>query len=280
MLCSNGFTTTYRKHTVTTDDEFWDDADLRETPLLTDLKTMLRNHAHSHPRHLQVALGPSEIGHPCARTVIQGLLARPIINPKMDPLPSYIGVAAHKAMEEAARLDNARLLSEGQPSRWIPEMKVEVTPGLSGTCDLYDYQTHTVIDYKFPGPTRMTKYRKEGPSPMYRAQAHMYGKGYANKGFPVSKVGIWFLPRGGFMASSYLWTEDYDSAFVGSVVGRYHSLILLMDEMELETHPERLSMIPVTPFECQFCEYFTVRDNHPDPAACRGMGYDPHHTDR
>src|SRR5438309_11787526 len=76
-------------------------------PLLSDLKNMLRQHARSHPRHLQIQLGPSEVGHPCSRKLAQGLLELPQINPQYDPLPSYIGVAAHKAMEDAAALDNA-----------------------------------------------------------------------------------------------------------------------------------------------------------------------------
>lgn len=244
--------------------------------LLNDLKSMLRQHHNNHPRHLQKALGPSQVGHPCARNLLAGLMASPALNPQSDPLPSYIGVAAHKSMEEAAKLANEKL---GRV-RWLPEMRVTITPGLSGTCDLYDVDTNTVIDYKFPGPSRMTHYRKHGPNPTYYAQAHLYGKGYLNMGFPVKAVGIWFLPRGGQLASSKLWTEPYNEEVVSKTVDRYFDLIGLMDELDLEDHPERLALIPTTPHECQWCPLWSVRENDPRPTACNGKGYDPQHTDR
>lgn len=244
--------------------------------LLQDLKGMLRQHHNNHPRHLQKALGPSQVGHPCARNVAAGLLARPAINPQFDPLPSYIGVAAHASMENAARLANEKL---GRV-RWLPETRVTVVQGLSGTCDLYDVDSNTVIDYKFPGPSRMTHYRKNGPSPIYRVQAHLYGKGYLNMGFPVKQVGIWFLPRGGQLASSILWKEPYNEELVQETVERCFNLIGLMDDLDLDKHPERLAYIPATPYECQFCPIFSVNENHADPAACNGKGFDPQHSDR
>lgn len=254
-----------------------------EQPLLDDLKQMLRNHANNHGRHLQRALGPSQVGHPCARQVIQGMLELPRINPQFDPLPSYIGVAAHAAMEDAARLANDQLVANGGKVRWIPEQKVPVSPYVpsgGGTADLYDVETHTVIDYKFPGPTQMTKYRKDGPHRVYRTQAQLYGRGYRNLGFPVKRVGIWFLPRGGQLATSLLWETDYDDALVERELERLRNFAILMNDLELEQHPERLAMLPVDPSDCQWCPFWTVRQNHPDPTACTGQGYSPVHTDR
>lgn len=260
-------------------DKFFDQfAD--EDPLLDDLKAMLRNHAHSHARHLQKALGPSQVGHPCPRNVIQGLLEIDQINPQFDPLPSYIGVAAHAAMEKAARLANDQLVAAGGQVRWVPEQKVPVSPNLSGTADLYDVVTQTVIDYKFPGPTQMTKYRKDGPHQTYKVQGQLYGRGYRNLGFPVKHVGIWFLPRGGQLATSLLWKDDYNDGFVDEQLKRLENFAILMNDLALEEHPERLAMLPVDPSDCQWCPFWTVRTNHPSPAACRGLGYSPVHTDR
>lgn len=264
--------------------DFFDSADRDEDPLLSDLKQMVRNHSDSHARHHQKALGPSEVGHPCGRNIIARTLDLPAINPAFDPLASYIGVASHAAMENAANLANERQIEEwraaGSPTRelhlrWIPEKKVTIRDGLAGTCDLYDTETNTVIDYKFPGVARMTLYRKEmkakrPPSHIYRVQAHLYGRGYKNLGFDVQHVGIWFLPRAGMLSTSRLWKEPYDDSFVDEQLARLDSLYLVMDELDIERHPQRLSIIPKKPYECGFCPFFTVTQNHADPHACQG----------
>jgi hypothetical protein len=241
------------------------------TPLLQDLKAMLRQHASSHPRHLQIQLGPSEVGHPCSRKLAQGLLGMPRINPQYDPLPSYIGVAAHAKMEDAARYDNAQRTARGEPIRWIPEQRVTIREDLSGTCDLYDIETATVIDYKFPGTTSMTEYRKNGPSRTYRVQAHLYGAGYKRLGLPVNKVGIWFLPRGGQLATSLLWQEDYDQAIVDATLAHIDNVMILAQELDVENHPERWQFFPRTAAMCSYCPYFVVSQSS-DPCACPGAG--------
>jgi hypothetical protein len=246
-------------------------------PLLGDLKQMVHQHASSHPRHLQSRLGPSEVGHPCLRKLAQGLLyggefssePAPRINPPSDPLPSYIGVAAHSKMEDAAALDNSRREAQGRPPRWLTERKVTVREDLSGTCDLYDIETATVIDYKFPGTTAMTEYRRSGPSPEYRIQAHLYGAGFINEGYPVERVGIWFLPRAGQLATSYLWTEPYDAAIVESVLRKIDLAVGLLVDLDIDHHPERLGMIPMTPHHCTWCPFWSPAA-HPSPAACPG----------
>jgi hypothetical protein len=570
-------------------------------PLLSDLKDMVKHHANSHPRHAQVALGPSQVGHPCARNIIQGMLegqhGEHGVNPQFDVLPSYIGVATHKALEDAATLDNITLGRE----RWLTERKVKVTEGLSGTCDLYDTDSATVIDYKglaldtaiptplgwttmgqlrrgdyvfdaagcptvvkkvtgihqcdcyriifedgttvicddehewviqfgqdsitrtmtapqmarklrcskgqsqirivnngslrlpptdldiepyllgawlgdgdrtsgrialadpeifshieaagnalgpgrkikgncirrriygltgrlssmnligdkhipsiylrasheqrlsllqglmdtdgtwntirnhalfcnsdkalihqvaelvstlgwkptidtftakgfglvtisyrvgfvpldsnpfrlqrkadlvrnhagarskrrfiksiertltvptrcvstvaetflcteamipthnCPGTTKMGEYRARiakglAPSELYRVQAHLYGKGYRNEGYPVERVGIWLLPRSGLLATSVLWLEQYDESLVQHHISRLYDMQLLMQDMDLENHPERLSMIPMVGYGCSYCPWFSVTpDRHKDnPYACPG----------
>lgn len=250
-------------------------------PLLTDLKGMVARHASSHPRHLQARLGPSEVGHPCLRKLAQGLMfggehgvvsgePAPRINPPGDPLPSYIGVAGHAKLEDAVALDNARLEEKGMPPRWLSERKVVVREDLSGTCDLYDTWTNTVVDFKFPGTTAMTEYRKNGPSPEYKIQAHLYGAGYRREGYPVERVGIWFLPRAGQLATSHLWTEPYDQAIVDETLSRIDLAAAMIDDLQVDTHPEHLAFIPTTPHHCQFCPYWSPLEAHPSPLACPG----------
>ena len=246
-------------------------------PLHNTLKDMVRRHASSHPRHLQSRLGPSEVGHPCLRKLAQGLLfaghsGNPPdpINPPGDPLPSYIGVAAHSKMEDAAALDNTRIEAmTGDLGRWITERKVTVREDLTGTCDLYDTWTNTVIDYKFPGTTAMTQYRKDGPSQEYRVQAHLYGAGYLNEGYHVERVAIWFLPRAGQLATSHLWSEPYDQGIVDATLAKIDLAVAMLADLDVDRHPERLALIPRTPKNCSWCPYWSPIP-HPSPAACQG----------
>jgi hypothetical protein len=188
-------------------------------------------------------------------------------------------------MEDAAALDNQRLEEQWERERhepmpvggmhvprWLAETKVHVREGLSGTCDLYDTWTNTVIDYKFPGTTTMTEYRKHGPTPLYRIQAHLYGRGYINAGYPVETVGIWFLPRSGLLSTSLLWTEPYSDDVVNDTLAKLDSMIVLMDELELDKHPDRLALIPTTPYKCTWCPFFDVTGKHvaTNPYACVG----------
>lgn len=250
-------------------------------PLLEDLKQMVKNHSNAHPRHAQVALGPSQVGHPCARNVIQGMLAgnEEQINPQFDCLPSYVGVAGHRHLEDAVALDNQRIADglsfemQGQQPRWLSERKVHVQEGLSGTCDLYDTQTDTVIDFKFPGTSKMGEYRPkvaagQAPSVLYQVQAHLYGKGYRNEGYDVKRVGIWMLPRAGLLSTSLLWLEDYSEDLVQEQLSRLNSMMVLMYDMKLEEYPELLALLPTTPYECGWCPFFTT-----NPARLQGNPY-------
>jgi hypothetical protein len=275
---------------------FFDRDDHDADPLLDDLKAMLRQHAMAHPRQKQMELGPSEVGHPCSRRLAASMMGRDPVNPSYDVLASYIGTAAHKQMEDAVKMDNERIrnlmLKDLGPKafwqldprkienpRWISERRVKVREGLSGTCDLYDTHTNSVIDFKFPGPTAMTGYRRKGgPSEVYRTQVHLYGKGYRNLGYDVKRVGIWFLPRGGQLAGSILWHEPYSEQRVSDTLKRLDDIVVTIDGLDLEHHPERYAYIPINPEQCQYCPYFTVNPNHPDPCACHGGGYNPTHS--
>jgi hypothetical protein len=274
-----------------------DDADPRDRPpsseevsrmeLLDDLKAVLRQHYFETPRNLQKALGPSEVGHPCARKIAAGLLEFDRINPEGDPLPSWVGTAGHSRFELSVDLDNEKIIDRraadeadngeyaterctflphipGIPAageepigRWLSERRVTVRPGLAGTADLYDTWTDTVIDLKFPGVTKCRHYRKHGPVPEYRAQGHLYGKGYRNEGFDVKRVAIWFIPRGGFLSDSFVWSEPYNEQLVDDVLTKLDNISVLLDEFQIENHPERLKIIPATPSNCEYCPIFS-----------------------
>jgi hypothetical protein len=187
----------------------------------------------------------------------------PRCNPQFDPLPSIIGTATHKWLESAAMYANHQLGRQ----RWLVETRVNVAGGLSGSCDLYDCDTATVIDHKVPGTNRFNMYRKK-MNPVYRAQVHLYGRGFENAGLPVKQVAIALLPRGGYLSHLHIWREDYNPALVDRVLKRRETVIQLLDEFQVEQHPDRYQWIPTAPWDCVFCPFF--KPDPKTPLQCRG----------
>jgi hypothetical protein len=168
------------------------------------------------------------------------------------------------------------LTGDGDPmpiGRWLSERRVTIRPGLAGTCDLYDTWTDTVIDAKFPGASKMREYKNHGPSPEYRIQAHLYGRGYRNEGFPVKRVAVWFLPRAGFLSRSFVWSEPYDDAVVDAVLDRLDNITVLLDTLRPDENPALWPLFPKTPSNCQYCPFFVPRYNPSNPPhQCTGAG--------
>lgn len=233
-------------------------------PLWTDLETMIKNRYSSTPRHLQRELGPSEVGHPCMRKLAFGMMQIPRCNPEYDPLPSITGTAMHTWLEGAAKMDNERLGRE----RWLIETRVEVTAGLSGSADLYDTDTDTVIDWKNLGVTTFGAKIKD-PGPTYRNQCQMYGKGFRRRGYAVKRVAIAILPRGGTLRKMHLHIEDYDEAAANRALARRELVISLIDDLKVETNPIGYQWIPNHPDTCVFCPWW--RPNTDSPIQCNGV---------
>lgn len=232
-------------------------------PLRDDLVTMVMNRYRATPRHQQVELGPSEVGHPCMKKMALGIMAEPRQNPEYDPLPSIIGTASHTWMESAARLDNERLGRQ----RWLIEHRVNVTAGLSGSCDLFDTDSGTVLDHKFPGTDRFAKYKKK-MDPTYRAQAHLYGLGFENAGYQVNTVAIALFPRGGTLRSMRLWKEPYSRELAQAVLTRREQVIGLIADFQVEDNPERYAWFPSEPQDCIWCPWYSAA-KPTNPLQCR-----------
>lgn len=232
--------------------------------LKQDIVAFIKARDDATPRHRQRELGPSEVAHPCVRKLAYGLLEVQRCNPQYDPLPSIIGTAAHKWMESAAMHANTVLGRQ----RWHTEVRVNPAPWLSGSCDLYDADTHTVIDYKFPGNGRFKTYIKT-MNPVYRAQVHLYGKGFRNAGMEVETVGVMLMSRGGTLASAHLWTEPYDETIADEVLTRRNQAVALMHDFDIENHPERFEWFTRSGPDCQFCPWWSLRPEGPNQ--CGGV---------
>ncbi|MFE7797022.1 hypothetical protein [Nocardia sp. NPDC057440] len=247
-------------------DDLLDVEGIPDRELLEDLKQVILQADALKPRSLQKALGPSEVGHPCERRLAYGTVAArknnlaPMergLNRFNDPLAAIIGTAMHTWLEEAVRLANEAL---GRV-RWIPEQKVEIRPGLSGTCDLYDVDTRSVLDWKVPGADRHKHYVTYGPGEVYEAQAHLYGAGYIQQyGLPVEKVGIVFLSRTGGLRNTHLWRADYNPALVQKVLDKLDRVDGHIEKLNLMANPNGFQYVDIAPNkDCSYCPWFSPK---------------------
>jgi hypothetical protein len=198
------------------------------------LLELIKDAIANHPRSLQKRIGPSEVGHPCARRIGYILLGGEPLNPFPDtPWKPTIGTAVHAWLEEAFMAAN-----DADPSgwtRWLVELTVAVGTILgveiTGHCDLYDRVTATAVDWKIVGDTPLKKYRSKGPGDQYRKQIHLYGRGLTARGLPVDTVAIAFLPRNGELRDAYLWHEPYDEQVALAALQRAEGVALTVQAL-------------------------------------------------
>lgn len=164
--------------------------------------------ANNSPRSLQKRIGPSEVGDPCERKLSYKLLDWPAVTDGGDPIASVLGTGFHAWMEEV-------FAGRNTDDRYKVEERVTVRPHpieaaiIAGSSDLYDRATGTVFDWKLVGTSSLDNYRRKGPGPQYRAQAHMYGLGQENAGEQPKRVAIVFVARYHELRV-HVWTEPYD----------------------------------------------------------------------
>lgn len=187
------------------------------------------------PRSLQAHIGPSEMGVDCSITLLHKLNGDQ--EPERDKVPwkPTVGTGVHTYLEEAFD----RVGRSGRdPLRWLTERKVTVGhiagKPVTGSCDLFDLWNQAVIDHKCVGDRTGAKYRKSGPSAQYRAQAHLYGKGWEDAGMRPNLVMIVFLPRDGDLEDAFFWSEPYDRTKAEKTIARVHGLEVLRQTVGIE----------------------------------------------
>ena len=189
-----------------------------------DALTLLVHAIQNQPRTLQSRLGPSELGR-CPRYLLHKLAGTP--EPTAPPaLKPVIGTAAH-----ALFLDRWFPAADPAETRWVTERRVTIgafadgTP-ITGSCDLYDRDTRTVIDLKFLGKSSLTNYKANGPGNTYRTQVHLYGLGFAREpDQPIPEnVAIWMLPRDGEIRDAHWWEEPWQPQIALDALNRLGQL--------------------------------------------------------
>jgi hypothetical protein len=234
--------------------------------LIGAIKDAIRNS----DRTLQRMIGPSEIGHPCNRSIGYKLLQIPE-RPRAVGWKATVGTGGHMWLETAMdryNLQHYELL--GYNERFYIETKVNVGEvngvPITGSCDVYDRVTGTVIDWKFPGPTILKGYqRKRDPGDQYRAQAHLYGRGWVRAGLPVNRVMIIFLPRDGELDDNYPWSEAYDEQVALDALERLSGIDLAVQALGTGA----LELLSTAPYWCNYCPFY-MRDSKDLSVGCPG----------
>lgn len=200
------------------------------TDALRDIRTLIERAITNHPRSLQKRIGPSELGTPCSHCLAAKLAGWEQVDERSVPWLPTIGTAVHAWLEEQViRHEVDRIGNLSDPGRrYLCEQPVMVgTIGgqdIWGSTDLVDVHTGTIVDYKIVGPTTLKK-AKAGPSPEYRAQAHLYAKGWNDAGVRVDHVAIAFLPRNAMSLDDGIWWhEPHDRSIAERALDRANRL--------------------------------------------------------
>lgn len=171
------------------------------------------------PRTLQTRIGPSEFVS-CDACLISKLAGIPEHrSPGTSWLP-FVGTSVHEQLQNIFAAQNT-----GPRARFLTELTVSVGEvagvDITGHVDLYDVATGEVSDWKVAGVTTLRKVRKDGPSPLYRVQGHLYGRGVTRRGLPVTRVRVAYLPRNAVsLADAEIWDEPYDEQVALAALAR------------------------------------------------------------
>lgn len=200
------------------------------------------------PRAGQVAIGPSEVGHPCTRRIAYKLLDWDKPNEMQGgSWAAQVGTAIHAYLAEIF----------GKKEGYLVEQRVNIRGNLSGTVDLYDTKNGVVLDWKTTGASKLAAYRKDGADPQHVIQVHLYAYGLAAQGADVKKVALAYLPTSGQLSDGYVDIRDYDENIALDAFKRLDTIHALLAQVDVEQNPEFWSQIPAkTSRLCAWCPYF------------------------
>jgi hypothetical protein len=236
------------------------DLEIKET-----LTEIIVNAQRNSGRSKQVALGCSEVGQECTLRLAYRMADMPTLN-WPDSWPATVGTSIHAWMEQAVN-DFQAIHST---KRWITELAVFPSEIVAGHTDLYDTETATVLDWKFPSPDNLKKMKRDGPSAQYMTQVQLYGLGHERAGRPVKRVGIAALGRQGWLKDLWVHTVPYDREHALNAVRRIFQLGARMTALglpdsnawqEIERSPSRL---------CTFCPMWNRHESVPTSKGCPG----------
>ena len=170
----------------------------------------------SHPRSLQKAIGPSELGTDRPHGLAMKLLQRdPLRGPETPWLPTQ-GRAVHSWLERHL---------QGHDGGWEAERRVGVGTlhsrtlldptshewHVSGSIDLWMPDMRATVDWKNVGQWTLKHAQADGPSQQYLVQQSLYGWALEQEGTPPERQALVYIPRDARTLGdwwSYEWAYD------------------------------------------------------------------------
>lgn len=230
--------------------------------LAKELADIITNAGIYSPRSQQVYIGPSEVGQECTRRLAYKLLDWEKVNVTSGGnWAAQVGTAIHSHLEG---------IFSKMPERYEVEQKVQIRANLSGTIDLFDKETGSVLDWKTTSPAGVKSKRSEGASKQNIVQVMLYAYGKAQQGVQVNNVGLIFLPTGGSIQDMYIELHPYDEQIALDALKRLDSVYELLTTVDVEKSPAMWDVIPKVPSRlCMYCPYFRPFSDDPSKA-CSG----------
>ncbi len=214
---------------------------------------LLTSYANS-PRSRQRTIGPSEMGTPCLRKLAYHVAQAPKVNIRPGWRP-VIGTATHAWIAQALAQWNA----DTGLTRFLLETTVEVGQingePITGSADVYDRTTATVIDWKIVGVTTLRAATSGRIKPAYRVQGQLYGRGFVNRGLPVDRVVIAFLPASGELREAVWQVADYDETVAASSLERLTAMTNAIGHSGTKIIP----FLPTIDDLCLYCPWWAPR---------------------
>lgn len=215
-------------------------------------------------RSTQRTIGPSELGDSCDRKIAYRLAGIDQRNQYTDPLPAIVGTSVHTWLEKAyTGFQQAHYMN-----RWLSEVTVRVDSMVTGHVDLFDTQTHTVIDFKTLGTTKAKDFKTKGPSETHIDQVNLYAMGLTRAGYTVRNVALIGIPRAGWLSDVRVWVGPYEPERAQRVLDRMYAigrdLLAQGDNVDF-------SSIPANPGRgCSFCDWYVGGMGDADMSGCPG----------
>jgi hypothetical protein len=176
------------------------------------------------------------------------MLDWPRTNDSSDPWPSISGTALHSWLADAFTADSSH--------DWLVEHRVTIRPGLSGSVDLFDRTSGTVIDHKCVGNTSMRNRKADGPTHQQLVQLNLYALGLELQGETVNKIALAFYPLGGSLNGMHVWVGEYDSKLALDALTRLEAIKDLIVALDPEQDSSRWNLIPASSSSCSFCPFY------------------------
>lgn len=219
------------------------------------------------PRSKQIEIGPSGLGTPCDKRLGFMLSNTPQPHPRGAAWRPEVGRMVHAGLREILETTN---ITSGI-YRWLCEYKVEVgeisDKVITGSTDVYDRLTATVLDWKICGQASLREYRTVGVSQQYRVQGHLYGRGWNARGFPVERIAWLFLPMAGELHESVWITEQYDESIADNALARASNIRNAQSAVG-----ERIinAQLKTANDHCTYCPWYVPLDATRPDESCPG----------